>query len=304
MQGRGVRNPLGIEVDVLVEGHPCLSRGLRVPPCLNKLTKGGTCPIKLTVQNNSGREVKLQDGHLIGKVFLPGRVKPLVSNNQCNVFTSSHQVSAPKQLPFDLKDSLITTEWKHRFIDVLTRHKNAFSNDDLDIGCTSAVKHQIRLTDDAPFRQKSRGIPPADFEDTRRHKHDLLTKSRSYLVLLPGSLAWIPPDRNGRSRQNQHRILVSPGVVRIQPYAPRYLQCPATFQRLMEKCMGDMAFADVLVYMDDLNCILTYVGGTRAKVRQGFHAFGLRLNPDKCQFVLCEMPRSRHLCRRSANRSG
>ena len=46
----------------------------------------------------------------------------------------------------------------------------------MDIGCTSAVKHHIRLSDDSAFRVKSRGITPADYADVRKHLADLMGK--------------------------------------------------------------------------------------------------------------------------------
>ncbi|PIK48240.1 hypothetical protein BSL78_14884 [Apostichopus japonicus] len=181
-------------------------------------------------------------------------------------------VSAPKQLPFDLKDSPITTEWKQRFIDVLTRHQNAFSNDDLDIGCTSAVKHQIRLTDDPLFDRRAEGFPQQILRIKETHTG-------------PADEGYHP---DGRSRQTRPFFWCPLGFYEFNRMPQGICNAPATFQRLMEKCMGDMAFTDVLVYLDDLlvfSRTLEEHVQKLDKVLTRLEEFGLRLNPDKCQFV-------------------
>ena len=63
---------------------------------------------------------------------------------------------------------------------------------------------------------------------------------------------------------------------------------PATFQRLMEKCIGDMAFTDVLVYLDDLLVFSRTLEEHEQKldrVLSRLEEYGLKLNPEKCQFV-------------------
>ena len=63
---------------------------------------------------------------------------------------------------------------------------------------------------------------------------------------------------------------------------------PATFQRMMEKCLGDMVFTDVLVYLDDLlifSSTLEEHLERLDKVLTRLEQYGLKLNPEKCQFV-------------------
>ena len=49
-----------------------------------------------------------------------------------------------------------------------------FSKDDLDLGQTDAVKHRIKLTDDHPFKQRFRRIPPAMFKELQQHLKQML----------------------------------------------------------------------------------------------------------------------------------
>ena len=61
----------------------------------------------------------------------------------------------------------------------------------------------------------------------------------------------------------------------------------STFQRLMEKCMGDMHLKDLLVFLDDLivfSRTLEEHEKKLMKVLARLKEFGLKLSPEKCVF--------------------
>lgn len=74
---------------------------------------------------------------------------------------------------FKLADSLDATDLE-AVKDILWKNRDVFSTGPLDIGCTPLVKHEIKLTDDTPFRQRFRRIPPSMFEEVRQHVQDML----------------------------------------------------------------------------------------------------------------------------------
>lgn len=62
---------------------------------------------------------------------------------------------------------------------------------------------------------------------------------------------------------------------------------PGTFQKLMEKCMGDMNLREVLVFLDDLVVFSNTLEEHEArlmKVLGHLKKFGLKLSPEKCSF--------------------
>lgn len=64
-------------------------------------------------------------------------------------------------------------------------------------------------------------------------------------------------------------------------------ETPATFQRLMEKAVGDMNLLQVLVYLDDLTvigCSLEEHEECLLRVLGRLEEVGLKLSLDKCQF--------------------
>lgn len=62
---------------------------------------------------------------------------------------------------------------------------------------------------------------------------------------------------------------------------------PSTFQRLMEKCMGDLHLKEVLVFLDDLiifSSTLEEHESRLLRVLSRLREYGLKLSPEKCKF--------------------
>ena len=45
----------------------------------------------------------------------------------------------------------------------------------MDLGRTSVVKYYIDLMDEAPFKDRSRRVPPILYDEIHRHLHDMLS---------------------------------------------------------------------------------------------------------------------------------
>ena len=46
--------------------------------------------------------------------------------------------------------------------------------DDLDLGKTALIKHKIKLTNQTPFKERYRRIPPHMYDDVRAHIQEML----------------------------------------------------------------------------------------------------------------------------------
>ena len=63
---------------------------------------------------------------------------------------------------------------------------------------------------------------------------------------------------------------------------------PATFQRLMQNCLGELNLTYALVYLDD---VIVYSNTEEAHLHrlqavfERFHEHGLKLKPSKCSFL-------------------
>lgn len=62
---------------------------------------------------------------------------------------------------------------------------------------------------------------------------------------------------------------------------------PATFKRLMEKCVGDMNMKQCIVYLDDIMFSKTFEEHLQRleAVLERLQKFGLKLKPSKCEFL-------------------
>nr|KAG5690731.1 hypothetical protein BaRGS_022422 [Batillaria attramentaria] len=58
--------------------------------------------------------------------------------------------------------------------ELLHRFPDCFSKGDLDVGFTAKVLHDINLTDNVPFKQRHRRVPPGMFDQVRDHLQQLL----------------------------------------------------------------------------------------------------------------------------------
>lgn len=77
---------------------------------------------------------------------------------------------------------------------------------------------------------------------------------------------------------------------------------PSTFQRLMEKCMGDINLREVLVFLDDIivfSKTLEEHETRLAKVLNRLRENGLKLSPEKCRFFQTSVRYLGHIVSRS-----
>ena len=58
--------------------------------------------------------------------------------------------------------------------DLIHEYACIFSQNDLDLGKTSIVKHSIKLTDKTPFKEHYRCIPPRMYDEVKNHIKEML----------------------------------------------------------------------------------------------------------------------------------
>ena len=56
----------------------------------------------------------------------------------------------------------------------MKEYQHLFALNDLELGSTSQIKHEIKLSDPKPFKDRYRRIPPQQFEEIRAHLQDML----------------------------------------------------------------------------------------------------------------------------------
>ena len=224
---------------------------------------------------------------------------------------------------------------------VLGNWKSVFSTGPTDIGCTNITKHKIVLSDDTPFKQPYRKIPPAMYEEVRQHLKDMLdcgairesespfssnvvlvrkkdgslrfcidfrmlnsrTKKDAYMLprfddtvdLLVGSKYFSKLDlRSGYwqvemeedSKQYTAFSVGNLGFYETNRMAFGLVNSGATFQRVMERTMGDVLLRECLVFIDEILIFSETFEEHISRLENVFHRLsmhGLKLKGSKCE---------------------
>lgn len=204
------------------------------------------------------------------------------------------------------------------------------------------MEHQIKLTNEEPFKEPYRRIPPGVFNEVREHLKDMLdigairesncplssnvvivgkkdgairfcvdfrtlnqrTKKDSYAIprikdtlhLLAGAKYFSMLDlKSGYwqvelAEEDKEKTAFQVGGLGFyecnrMPFG--LCNAPATFQRLMERCMGDLNLQDCLIYLDDIIIFSSDIDTHIQRLDFVFSrlaAYNLKLKPQKCEF--------------------
>lgn len=134
--------------------------------------------ITVIVKNMSTRALVLKRGTPLAHIFPVALVPQLTAK-------APTEPPAPLTVDsFDFGNSQMPVDAKRRLCEKMLARKDVFSCHEWDVGCSKSTKHEIRLTDTRPFRERSRRLPPADLEDVRQHlqelqKNGIISESRS-----------------------------------------------------------------------------------------------------------------------------
>ena len=230
---------------------------------------------------------------------------------------------------------------------VFEKWQSVFSRGPLDLGRTDLIRHEIKLSDETPFKEPVRRISPALFDEVREHiaemleaeairpskspyssnvvvvrkkdgtirlcidyrKLNLRTIGDAYpipriedsLHLLVGSRYFTKLDLKAGYWQvelkEEDKAKTAFHVGNLGFYECNRMpfglcNAPATFQRLMERAMGDINLRDCLIYLDDIiifsDTFENHLDRLDA-VFQRLHQYNLKLKASKCEFFRSEV---------------
>ena len=91
---------------------------------------------------------------------------------------------------FDELDLSGLDSWAPKMVDkacqLLAEYHDIFSLDQVELGCTHSAKHAIKVTDDTPFKECFRRIPPLMVDEVRNHLREMLESG----AIRPSQSAW------------------------------------------------------------------------------------------------------------------
>ena len=241
-----------------------------------------------------------------------------------------------------IDSSTITHEECDQGKEILTKWSHIFSTGPTDLGDTDLVEHEIHLTDNIPFKDPCRRIPPGIFEEVRQNLNEMLSVGAirpsqspysSNVVLVrkkDGALRFCIDFRklNARTVRDAYSLpniddsfdrligfkyfskldlrsgywqvrireeekaktaftVSGLGFYECNRMAFGFTNAPATFQRLIERCMGEMNLRDCLIFLDDILIFSRNFEDHLSKLEAVFsrlHKHGLKLKASKCEF--------------------
>ena len=236
------------------------------PRVVSLKSPGNTVRVPVRVCNLSARAIEIP-------------LKPLLcSLNSVSVVDSWTPASSQKSdesekvsesgfedLGVSVETDNLSAEQLNKVRQVLTNWSHIFSKDPTDLGKADIVKHKIKLTNNTPFKDPYRRIPPAMYEEVRQHLKEMLDADAIRPSESVGSLGFFECNRMAFGLTN----------------------APSTFQRLMERCMGELNLRECLIFLDDILFFsVTFEEHMRRleAVFSRLHEHGLKLKPSKYEF--------------------
>ena len=230
---------------------------------------------------------------------------------------------------------------------LLQEYHDIFALEEAELGCTSTAEHHIKVTDDEPFKERFRRIPPNLVEEVRTHLKEMLdagairpsqspwcnavvlvrkkdgglrfcidfrklnarTKKDSYplprineaLESLAGAAHFSSLDLKSGfwqirmaedSKQYTAFTVGNMGFYECERMPFGLCNAPATFQRLMQNCLGELNLTYCLIYLDDVIVYSKTEEGHVHRLRTVFERFrenNLKLKPSKCNLFRQEI---------------
>lgn len=144
-----------------LEPRKDLPEGIEITPGLVGI-QNDTSYVSFEVQNHGSQPVKLHSNFISCELqeakVVDQDTYPLTREQFLQQFSLNHLEQEQKVIAENL----------------LWNWRKVFSHGSLDLGCTSVTKHRIDLSDDTPFKERPRRIPPCMYDEVRQHIKEML----------------------------------------------------------------------------------------------------------------------------------
>ena len=363
---------LSKRLNLMTESLPAREaiEGVEAVPSYKTFKRGGN-RVTIGLQNLTQEKIILKKGIKITRVSAANIVPPMLvpdlstDRNELEYMHNgvdsesipeykkldSQEVKKPEPTPerldnlFSKLDLSGIQEWsedlQQKVHDLVVKYQHLFALNDLELGKTAKVKHEIKLSNPVPFKDRYHRIRPHEFEEVRNHLQDMLKVGAiRKSVSLWASPVVLVQKKDGLLRfcidlrkLNSRTIKDAYSLPRIEesldclngaikftsvdlkagywqvemeessiPYTSftvgplGFCECvrvpfglsnaPATFQHLMESCLGDYHLKYCIIYLDDIIIFSKTPEehiNSLGKVFQKLDEAGLRLKPGKCE---------------------
>ena len=188
---------INIMVQALQTQDGSLLQGLTVQNMYTELRKGSKKAVTV-VRNSTAYLETLWKKTPVARVVAASPVpKPPEGEWLLEGANESHNSHTPRLTVrqrhgklFDELDLSGLDSWTPELADaahrLLAKYHDMFSLDASELGCTHSTEHTIKVTDDTPFKEQFRWIPPPLVEEVRSHLWEMLGSG----AVKPSQSAW------------------------------------------------------------------------------------------------------------------
>ena len=159
--------------------------------------KRGSKTVPIVLCNTTGLPILLRKGQKVARVQAANEVPQPHLRPETLESLDTPENLKPSLSVEERKEKLMTTldlsgldQWPEEKVEhaheLLMEYHDIFSIDDNELGFASQVKHNIKVTDNEPFKKQFRCIPPLLLEEVRTHVNDMLQAG----AIRPSSSPW------------------------------------------------------------------------------------------------------------------
>ena len=135
----------------------------------------GSSRVPVFLHNMSARAIEIPAKTVDGQVIPANQVPLVVHPTRTAKETTT---KAPKDWVLEALDLQGLKEWpeseQKQARELLFKWEHLFAHSNLDLGKTALTKHKIRLTEQTPFKERYRCIPPHMYDNMRAHIQEML----------------------------------------------------------------------------------------------------------------------------------
>ncbi|XP_055957860.1 retrovirus-related Pol polyprotein from transposon opus isoform X1 [Patella vulgata] len=198
---------LGTRQRVIFQNSPdsLIPAEIEVTPTILELYPGEEGKeVVVRLSNLSLSPVKIYPHSILGELHVVDLVRKTTVNSILPSSTTESTTTDTFLDKIDFATSALNPDQLHTFKDFLNQWSPIFSHSDRDIGSISLVKHKIQLSDEIPFKQPHRRIPPGMYEEVKEHLHDLIEAG----IIRRSHSPYVSPVVLARKKDNSLRMCV------------------------------------------------------------------------------------------------
>ena len=128
--------------------------------------------VDICMKNIANKSISIPKGqtiaHLVNYVILDSKSKANIMN--INIQNST----ASKDVPVNLDNTELTETQKIHVRELCKKYSDVFAQSTVELGKAKGIKQKINLSDNQPFQQRARRIPPSMYDEVRKHINEML----------------------------------------------------------------------------------------------------------------------------------